>query len=419
MNTKLIFSLSLALVVTNLSYAQLDCSGGRYSTEVFTASTRTADILFGNNISVWGTSYDMYLDVYEPTGDSITSRPLIIMAHGGSFIFGDKVDACVDPICKELTKYGYVTASINYRTGIFPVTEENATRAVYRATHDARAAVRYFRKNFTENGNTYGIDTSQIYFGGTSAGAFMAIHLAYLNDTSELPPLVDTTQAGMGGGVQGLSGNPGYSSNVKAIINMSGALVDTAFMEPNDIPIISFHGDQDGTVPFGTAIIVVQGNDLMEVDGSASIAEHADKIGVINCFKPYFGQDHMPECMGGNAYFDTTLAYIKNWMLQFVCNDTSVCTYEIVTGVNEIKALLIDHINAYPNPANNVSYLDLSGYEKGGVNIYMYDYMGRAVRSYEGLNDEVTIERGELAKGVYHLEITDGTIRYRSKVIFQ
>ena len=210
MNAKLSVSLTLLLFVVSISYAQVDCSGGRYSTEVFAGNVETSNVLYGSNFNLDGSSEDLKMDIYQPAGDSLTSRALVIMAHGGSFIGGDKADGCTDKICKELVKYGYVTASINYRIGMgFPINEQNATRAVYRATHDARAAVRFFRKDFAENGNTYGIDTNQIYFGGQSAGAFMAIHMAYLNDTSELPPLVDTSAVGMGGGMEGNSGNPG------------------------------------------------------------------------------------------------------------------------------------------------------------------------------------------------------------------
>lgn len=383
---------TIMFLVATLSYAQMDCSDGRYSTKVFTGNTKTSNILYGNNFNLDGSSQDLFLDVYEPTGDSLTLRPLIIMAHGGSFIGGDKTDGCTDPICIELSNYGYVTASINYRIGMgFPVNEESATRAVYRATHDARAAVRFFRKDFAENGNTYGIDTSQIYFGGQSAGAFMAIHMAYLNDTSELPPLVDTTEIGMGGGMEGNSGNPGYSSRVNAIINMAGALADTAFMEPNDVPIISFHGDMDGTVPFGTDIIYVLGFPLMEVDGSASIAEQADKLGVINCFKPYYGQNHVPEC-SNTAYFDTSLAYIKNWMLQFVCSGPDICSYYEQCNVNGVMSNTDESVMGAGDGTASVSIT-------GGVAPYTYLWSsGDSTSSITGLSS-----------GAYQVTVTEST----------
>ncbi|MBL4656888.1 MAG: carboxylesterase family protein [Flavobacteriales bacterium] len=419
---KTIISLTVVLFSFYLHSVAQDCSGGRYATELFPTNTLTSNILYGNNIDLSGNSEDLYLDVYEPAGDTESSRPLIIMAHGGSFIGGDKADGCTDKVCIALTKLGYVTASVNYRMGMgFPIDEQSATQAVYRATHDARAAVRFFRKDFTENGNTYGIDTSQIYFGGQSAGAFMAIHLAYMNDVSEMPAVIDTTLAGLGGGVEGNSGNPGYSSEVKAIISYSGAIVDTAFIGVDDTPMISFHGDADGTVPYATAVISVLGFPLMEVDGSSSIATRMDNLGIVNCFKPYPGEDHVTECIK-TSYFDTSAAYVRNWMLQFACGLPDNCGYEpdssVVFGVEE-NSTATGFINAHPNPTENVSYLDLSGLNKGAWVVRMYDYMGRLVRTYsEPVEQVLSISKNNLANGVYYIEITDGVTRSRSKVIF-
>ena len=59
------------------------------------------------------------MDVYEPTGDTMAFRPLIIWAHGGSFLGGDKGDSDVAALCQRFTKRGFVCASVNYRTGFF------------------------------------------------------------------------------------------------------------------------------------------------------------------------------------------------------------------------------------------------------------------------------------------------------------
>ena len=42
---------------------------------------------------------------------------------------------------------GYVTASIEYRLGMFPIDSVNAIKAVLRATQDMKAAVRWFRQD--------------------------------------------------------------------------------------------------------------------------------------------------------------------------------------------------------------------------------------------------------------------------------
>ena len=66
------------------------CTGDRYKMQIFSGFDITSDILYGNNISYTGSSEDLTLDVYEPTGDTETNRPLMIICHGGNFTSGSK-----------------------------------------------------------------------------------------------------------------------------------------------------------------------------------------------------------------------------------------------------------------------------------------------------------------------------------------
>ena len=52
----------------------------------------------------------------------------------------------------------------------------------------------------------YGVDTSQIFVTGSSAGSKTALHMAYL-DQSEVPSFINTSQLGT---LEGNSGNPGF-----------------------------------------------------------------------------------------------------------------------------------------------------------------------------------------------------------------
>ena len=97
----------------------------------------------------------------------MTERPLIIWAHGGSFVAGSKTGTDVVPLAEDFAKMGYVTASISYRLGMentpLPGPDSvDATETVIRAVHDGRAAVRFFRKDYVENGNTY---KAQMFWG--------------------------------------------------------------------------------------------------------------------------------------------------------------------------------------------------------------------------------------------------------------
>jgi len=174
------------------------CEGGRYRDKIFPLVDIESvplvdiesDIVYGQNQTYADVTEELLVDVYQPIGDTTTLRPLVIFAHGGYFLGGDKADESVAPICTDLAKMGYVTASISYRLGIplqLPL-DAPFMEAIMRAVHDMRASVRYFRKTVAEDGNPYRINPDEIYVGGVSAGGFITLHLAYM-DEDELPSM--------------------------------------------------------------------------------------------------------------------------------------------------------------------------------------------------------------------------------------
>ena len=75
--------------------AQLQQCGARYKDMIFSNVTKTSNVTYG--------AYAIdKLDIYEPTGDTASMRPLIILAHGGSFYGGSKTqDATVVTLCNN------------------------------------------------------------------------------------------------------------------------------------------------------------------------------------------------------------------------------------------------------------------------------------------------------------------------------
>ncbi len=421
------YALLLTILLTSIIgfEAAAQCVGPRYKQAIFANNTVHSDIVYGNNINLQGNPEDLLLDVYEPTGDTETNRPLVIVAHGGSFVGGSKTGTDVVPICNDLASHGYVVASIDYRLGMagLPIPGPDsvaATESVMRAYHDGKAAVRYFRKDAAENGNTYDIDPNRIYFLGVSAGGFIAVQIAYLDQVSEIPSYIDTTQAGMGGGLEGTSGNPGYSSDVAGVINICGALKDTSWMQPGDEPILSLHGPNDGTVPYGTDIIVLLGfYPLLEIDGSASIHARAENIGLDHCFETYEGQDHVPH-VGNAQYYDTTFVFTRNFLAHLVCNEPMQCSYSsLPVAIDDVQPEY-NQFAVFPNPARDQVTLNLEDLNLEDYTLEVYDGTGRMVRQLQGLNDtRLVVDRETLDAGIYLINIIHQNNRYSSRVIFE
>src|SRR3546814_15937154 len=85
--------------------------------------------------------------------------------------------------------------------------------------HDMRAAVRFFKANQAK----YGIDTSNIFIGGESAGAVTAMTVGYVNKKSDLKAYPKTSHYDL----EGNSGTPGYSSKVKPVLCLYGPIPES------------------------------------------------------------------------------------------------------------------------------------------------------------------------------------------------
>ncbi len=207
----------------------------RYRDSVFSSITKTADLQYGSAPDANGNPEALDLDLYQPSGDTVTQRPAIVWVHGGSYCCGDKGSGPSANLAQEFAHYGYVTVSINYRllatsacsAGNGSVSDQCFAAAVA-AEHDAQAAVRWLRANAT----TYRIDPNRIGIGGDSAGAITA------------------TAVGLDSQDPGDSGNPGYSSAVGGFMSLSGGLPNGLWASAGDPPGLLFSGTADPVVPY-------------------------------------------------------------------------------------------------------------------------------------------------------------------------
>ena len=262
----------------------------RYANKVFSEVEETT--------VVYSTVYNLRVDIFTPKGDAETNRPLVILAHGGGFSAGNRNNPETRYWAQELAKRGYVTASISYRlalTALDMLDSAKAISQVIKAVSDGRAAVRYFRQS-AGNGNPFGIDPNRIIVGGTSAGAVLFAHQAYLRDTVEAEPHIRYFM-NINGGLEGNSGNPGVSDEVLAYINLAGGIYSTGYISAGEAPLLSIHGDQDGTVPYGCDDVFQSstgGLDLINLCGSGEMHPAAIAQGIRSELWTLTGQDHVP-----------------------------------------------------------------------------------------------------------------------------
>ena len=248
--------------------------GTRYQNTIFMNAQITRNVSFGSADKVSGGTEQLQMSIFQAAGDTQGNRPVVVLAPGGGF--SDLGFQTMEAYADLLARAGFVAAVINYRLNeSTDRSEERMTLAVVQAVQDMKAAVRFFRKE-AASGNQYGVNPDKIFVGGYSAGAVTALHLAYLEGTSEAPNALATI-IDANGGWEGNSGNPGYSSAVAGVINMAGGVLDAAYVDAGEPALYSVHGTSDQVVAFnngpadGTAVVLY---------GSQPIHTRAQSVGV-------------------------------------------------------------------------------------------------------------------------------------------
>jgi len=292
---------------------------------------------------------------------------------------------------------------------------------VVRAVQDLKAAIRFFYKD-KQTTDTYHIDTNLIYVGGSSAGAITALHVAYLDNICEISGYLNQATINQLGGLDGNSGNPGYSSSVQGVINLCGALAQYSWLEAGDVPMVSIHGTADGTVKYNRGI-VNPGTALMYLDGSRMLHERACAVNVSSDFYTFPGVGHVP-FIGNNAYMDTTEWFIRDFLVtQLGCNETPLqlantplqqailypTLYCDGTAVDELCLAGIEEpladmvVSLYPNPATD--YLTLVAHEALFNELIIMDLQGRIILSHKTQGTTVDLDLTGLNPGNYLVNI--------------
>lgn len=120
---------------------------------------------------------ELLLDLYLPRMQTDKKLPVLVIIHGGGWLYGSKTDLGESPAqAVTFAEAGFIVASIDYRLSdeaIFPA-----------AVKDCRAAVQWIK----DNSESYGIDREKIGVFGISSGG----HLALMMGTSHRNTLFES-----------------------------------------------------------------------------------------------------------------------------------------------------------------------------------------------------------------------------------
>jgi len=505
----------ILLMLTSFLCVQGQSQYCRYLEEVFPDVKQTDEITYGVNATILylpvlgqAVPEQLVLDLYEPVGDTLTERPLIIVFHSGNFLpfpqnqspVGTRKDSSVVEICRRLARSGYVVASADYRLGWNPTTPNpqeltiGLINAAYRGVQDANTCIRYFKKTVAEQDNIYRIDTSRIVLFGDDTGGYLSLNAGALDRYSKIPEtpqfciptgpgtcfpmVVDYLSGDVEGKVYGVNtpavpGFPfppgdtlcypnhvGYSSSFAASVSLSGAVGDTAWIEPGQPPVIAFHVPSDFTTPYECGTVFIRfGEQLIPVIyvcGSYAVKYKAGIVGNNSSLTPFYYSNVFqiditdvandrtdgieglmplygdtptdfnpwdfwdcpsnPNCENGkdgnpnmsyekaDRYLDTIMDFVRPRLLQ---------TLQLNPGIEEgcilIKTedIITDEIevNAFPNPSSGeITFTAPADFVIRYLSVF--DMKGVLIHSVGAVNESYyTMETDELASGIYLMRL--------------
>jgi len=459
--------LILALFVAGFAFTA-QAQFQRFKQEVFTDVNVIDSIPYGKNIPFASSSEQtLIFNLYEPVGDTMAQRPVIILIPGGSFLPASLLSFAYGPspagtlndywlvdAATRLAKMGYVVITPTHRTGWNPspqasqeVRASTIMQAVFRAQQDHRGLIRFLRRSVDVDGNPYKIDVSKIASGGSSSGAYVSIHADVFDQPSELTlpkfvsattgdPYIDTTAWDPTNNPDGLDNFEGktnltpdqanYSSDFNVVLCYGGAIGDTLLMGGRTPkPAIGMHGMQDPTTPYDTRIVTTAGGSvsIIVVSGSQDYLKALTNKGVQGCFNP-FGDSPSPGLKlypnkayepfnyrnptASNGATPAQIAEAKLYLdtlISFTTARLFACLN--LPTINYPTAISDDilsgDLNLYPNPATTSLNVEIAGTAINAVAVT--DVSGRIVAQYTGLNDsKFELNTSTLAPGMYILQ---------------
>ena len=375
-------------------------TGQRYAEPVFDEVSITNSIPFSSAVKEGETSpTTLFLDFYEPQGDTLSARPLVITVFGGAFVAGSRDYADMVEYCTRLAKHGYAAASIDYRLlSIWNLTHESLVRDAYMAAQDVSSAIRFLKFHHDE----YRIDTAQVFLLGNSAGS-IAIYCELFMDEDERP--AETFESPDLGSMHssGYEEYAGVSPMVAGAVPHWGGVNGLDVIDKEEyVPLCMIHGTDDTTVPYDSGYCYngILPNVLPYMYGSHAIVGQLDEIGITDYeFHPFEGEGH--------AFYYVPVLYTLNDEKFDACfSITRDFLFKHLKFPTSIPELAETMVQVYPNPATDHMTIRIAeALSDQPVNFVVTDLVGRRMFSENRANPSFTIDVSQWPSGVYVIRI--------------
>ena len=253
---------------------------------------------------------NLRMDVYQPdpSVDCEQERAVFIFVHTGDALppplngspNGTRKDSSAVEVCKRMARRGYVAISMSYRLGWNPlgatveIRRGTLLNAIYRAIHDVKQCIRTVKATAGD----WNVATDKIVLYGEGTGGYITLATATLDEPNEelyiekfledpFDPGSSYVDSTLVGNIEGFNGQltlyrpNGQNSDFQFCVNAGGALADTSWLAPGDVPMVAFHTVFDPFAPFTEGIVIVPttNEQVVPVQGSNRFMELVNEYG--------------------------------------------------------------------------------------------------------------------------------------------
>ncbi|MCA4900891.1 MAG: alpha/beta hydrolase fold domain-containing protein [Bacteroidota bacterium] len=449
------FCLSLILMVGggNLvaQVASDSCTNNRFRPGLNVFAFNNVDVL----PITYGTTAANVGRVYSPTGDLTNCRPAVIWAHGGGFFTGSYLEQKTTDMMRQLARKGYVAIAIAYRLWPSqPANTQQFQEALIRGVQDMKAAVRFVKAN----ANTLRIDTSQVFVGGSSAGAIIANHTTYMSANEAFTLAL----ANQGGNLNVTTpvANLSVSDKVAGCVTQAGAIWNLSFLDGETTPWGAVHNTTDATVPHNTGGGSLQIFNRLQSIGTKSflhltnspnlhtpfpgtpVAAYVDTFNLQSYRQLYAMLKHNGQAsvtVSGNRLTAQPSGISYQWYLNNIpisgataqtytptangkykvrvqnCNNCFSTSPEVDNVTTNVSESSFDIFNIFPNPTSGTLKIQLFGSEV--IEITFFNAVGEAVFTQVMKEREQEIDLSDKPKGVYHYRLIGSQVRRSGTIV--
>lgn len=374
-------------------------SSRRYAEPVFEEVNVETGIPFSSAIKEGETSpTTLYLDFYEPQGDTLSTRPLVITVFGGAFVAGGRDYVDMVEYCTRLAQHGYAAASIDYRLlSIWNLNATSLVRDAYMAAQDVSSAIRFFKCHCEE----YRIDPEQVFLLGNSAGS-IAILCEMFMDESERP--AETYESPDLGSMHssGYEEYAGFSPAVAGAVPHWGGVLDLDVISTEEyVPLCMIHGTDDTTVPYDSGYCY---NGMLPgvmpfMYGSHAMVSRLDELDVTD-YEFHSFEDE------GHAFYLNVIGQLNEAKFNACFDITRDFLYNHLKFPTSLPEMGETMIQVYPNPAPDLLTISVgNATQSKPLSVTVIDVMGQVVFVETVSDTEMSLDVSCLPSGIYFIRL--------------